>query len=160
MNDERKRRILDKLGWIPAEAGEPLVDLHDLKICMIILAAALLLFSYCILTHGREIRRDMRTPDAAAVTETLTEQSPETPPEAEPDGKGELLTLTETPESSDSAENTERMLPVDGDTVWIPTHGGSKYHADASCSGMNSPEQVTKDEALQRGFEPCKRCYG
>lgn len=157
MNDERKRRILDKLGWIPAEAGEPLVDLHDLKICMIILAAALLLFSYCILTHGREVRRDMRTPDATAATQEQPVEMPETEAKSQ---ENELLTLTETPESSDSAENTERMLPVDGDTVWIPIHGGSKYHADASCSGMNSPEQVTKDEALQRGFEPCKRCYG
>lgn len=158
MNDERKRRILDKLGWIPVEEGEPLADPHDLKICMIILTAALLLFSYCILTHGREVRRDMRTPDAAAVAEEITEQPEATP---EPDGESELLTLTETPESTDSAESAERALSVaDGDAVWIPTHGGSKYHESASCSGMNSPEQVTKEEAVQRGFTPCKRCYG
>lgn len=46
-----------------------------------------------------------------------------------------------------------------GDTVWIPTKGGKKYHAKASCSNMIDPEKVTKDEAEDLGFGPCKRCY-
>ena len=42
--------------------------------------------------------------------------------------------------------------------VWIPS-SGSKYHNDASCSGMDNPRQVTKEEAVSMGYEPCKKCY-
>ena len=43
--------------------------------------------------------------------------------------------------------------------VWIPTHGGTKYHTHAGCSNMEDPEQVTQSEAESRGFTPCKRCH-
>ena len=43
--------------------------------------------------------------------------------------------------------------------VWIPTHGGTKYHSRSSCSGMEDPQQVTLEEAQALGFTPCKRCY-
>ena len=43
--------------------------------------------------------------------------------------------------------------------VWIPTHGGTKYHSKATCSGMDDPEQVTLEEAQAMGFTPCGRCY-
>ena len=43
--------------------------------------------------------------------------------------------------------------------VWIPTNGGTKYHSKSSCSNMKNPIQVTKDEAIKQGYEPCKRCH-
>lgn len=43
--------------------------------------------------------------------------------------------------------------------VWIPTNGGTKYHSKSSCSNMKDPIQVTKEEAIKQGFEPCKRCH-
>lgn len=43
--------------------------------------------------------------------------------------------------------------------VWIPTKGGKKYHSKETCSNMEDPEQVTKDEAEDLGFTPCKKCY-
>ncbi len=43
--------------------------------------------------------------------------------------------------------------------VWIPTHGGEKYHSKSSCSKMIDPIQVTKSEAISQGYEPCGRCY-
>ena len=46
----------------------------------------------------------------------------------------------------------------DNNLVWIP-NSGSKYHARSSCSNMKNPSQVTKSEAEQRGYEPCKKCY-
>ena len=42
--------------------------------------------------------------------------------------------------------------------VWIP-QSGSKYHSNASCSGMNNPTQVTISKAQSLGYEPCKKCY-
>ncbi|MBR7132717.1 MAG: hypothetical protein IKD04_04220 [Clostridia bacterium] len=43
--------------------------------------------------------------------------------------------------------------------VWIPTRGGKKYHRNSGCSNMIDPEQVTKTEAINRGFGACGRCY-
>ena len=42
--------------------------------------------------------------------------------------------------------------------VWIPK-SGKKYHKKKECSNMKSPKKVTKDEAIDKGYEPCKRCY-
>ena len=42
--------------------------------------------------------------------------------------------------------------------VWIP-QTGSKYHSNPGCSGMKNPTQVTVDDAIARGYEPCKKCY-
>ena len=34
--------------------------------------------------------------------------------------------------------------------VWIPTHGGKKYHSKSSCSGMKDPEKVSLDRKTER----------
>ena len=46
-----------------------------------------------------------------------------------------------------------------GDLVWIPTKGGTKYHSNSSCSNMDNPMQVTREHAEANGFTPCKRCH-
>jgi len=46
-----------------------------------------------------------------------------------------------------------------GTMVWIPKTG-SKYHYRSSCSNMKNPTQVTLEEAIRRGYEPCKKCAG
>ena len=43
-------------------------------------------------------------------------------------------------------------------TVWIP-NSGDKYHSNSSCSGMENPTQVSLDEAVNRGFTACSKCY-
>ena len=43
--------------------------------------------------------------------------------------------------------------------VWIPTKGGKKYHTREDCSNMIDPNYVTKEEAEELGFTPCKRCH-
>lgn len=45
------------------------------------------------------------------------------------------------------------------DMVWIPTKGGKKYHSTKTCSNMDDPDHVTKEEAENLGFTPCKKCY-
>lgn len=62
----------------------------------------------------------------------------------------------------DAASGTASVTSAgrgNGTLVWIPTHGGRKYHAKESCSGMIDPVQVTIGEAQRMGFEPCGRCY-
>ena len=41
--------------------------------------------------------------------------------------------------------------------VWLPS-SGTKYHSNKNCSGMNAIRQVTVDEALALGYEPCSKC--
>ena len=43
--------------------------------------------------------------------------------------------------------------------VWIPTKGGTKYHSNSSCSGMEDPSFVTKSKAEALGFTACKKCH-
>lgn len=68
-----------------------------------------------------------------------------------------------TGESSVSPEaqplTTEESTPAAQDQVWIPTNGGKKYHSKSSCSGMKNPIQVSKQEAEEKGYSPCKKCY-
>lgn len=47
----------------------------------------------------------------------------------------------------------------EGDLVWVPTNGGTKYHSRSGCSNMKDPIQVTKDTAIANGYTPCGRCY-
>lgn len=55
------------------------------------------------------------------------------------------------PVATTQPENTVNM-------VWLPENG-TKYHSNSSCSNMDNPRQVTLDEAVNAGYEPCKKCY-
>lgn len=46
-----------------------------------------------------------------------------------------------------------------GVLVWVPTHGGKKYHTKSSCSNMKDPMQVTIETAQSNGYGPCSKCY-
>ena len=64
---------------------------------------------------------------------------------------------------SSSKPSTEQTPSNDnqaasGDMVWIP-NSGSKYHSRSGCSNMKNPRQVTKQEAENEGYEPCKKCW-
>ena len=56
-------------------------------------------------------------------------------------------------ESEQSTDNTTDM-------VWIAATG-SKYHRINNCGRMNpdTAKQVTREEAVSMGMEPCKKCY-
>lgn len=72
--------------------------------------------------------------------------------------------VASTSSSSSQAQYREEprqgeVVSKESETVWIPTHGGTKYHRRSTCSGMEDPEETTKEDAIQRGFEPCQKCY-
>lgn len=77
-------------------------------------------------------------------------------------GIGQNSTQTKPTAAPTSPTPTEPIsTPVDdpvADMVWIPKTG-SKYHRSSSCSNMKNPSQVTKSQAISRGYEPCKKCY-
>ena len=46
----------------------------------------------------------------------------------------------------------------EGKTVWI-TQSGKKYHNNPNCSKMRSPVEIDLLEAIEKGYEPCGKCY-
>ena len=65
-------------------------------------------------------------------------------------------TTTSTPSTEQGDTNDNQA--ASGDMVWIP-NSGSKYHSRSGCSNMKNPRQVTKQEAENEGYEPCKKCW-
>ena len=59
--------------------------------------------------------------------------------------------------AEDAPVNPEN--PPKGEMVWI-SETGKKYHSYWNCGNMQSPTCATKDEAVERGLEPCSKCYG
>ena len=53
---------------------------------------------------------------------------------------------------------TQTKDPADENIVWI-TAGGKKYHNNPNCSKMRSPIQIKLLEAIEKGYEPCGKCY-
>lgn len=49
-------------------------------------------------------------------------------------------------------------IPGTTGKVWI-TKSGKKYHNNPSCSKMKSPMEIDLLEAIEKGFEPCGKCY-
>ena len=72
------------------------------------------------------------------------------------DSSGPSSSTTTTPSTEQNASNDNQASS--GDMVWIPK-SGSKYHSNPGCSNMKNPSQVTKQEAENQGYEPCKKCY-
>ena len=75
-------------------------------------------------------------------------------------------TVDATASEADATESGEDVATdttdnADSDSmVWIPTHGGEKYHTSAECSDMIEPERVSLAFATECGFTPCSFCYG
>lgn len=70
--------------------------------------------------------------------------------------EGEILSESASEAEETLAENETEEVPVQ--MVWIP-NSGSKYHSNAGCSNMKNPTQVTIDQAVNMGYQPCKKCY-
>ena len=74
----------------------------------------------------------------------------------------ENLPITTEPGSS-SADGSSVTVPPhaesEGNLVWIPTNGGTKYHSTSSCSQMENPIQVSIETAKAYGYTACGRCH-
>lgn len=74
------------------------------------------------------------------------------------DSSGPSSETTETQKPTTEQNNSNDNQASSGEMVWIPK-SGKKYHSNSGCSNMKNPTQVTKEEAEDRGYEPCKKCY-
>ena len=72
-------------------------------------------------------------------------------------GIGANSTSQSTPETP-ATPTTDSSAEPEADMVWIPK-SGTKYHSHSGCSNMKNPSQVTKEEAEDRGYTPCKKCW-
>jgi hypothetical protein len=70
----------------------------------------------------------------------------------------ESTTQTPAADASTQASAVTEASVTNTVMVWIP-QSGSKYHRKSSCSGMNNPQQVSKDDAISMGYTACKKCY-
>ena len=48
--------------------------------------------------------------------------------------------------------------PASTGKVWI-TKSGKKYHSNPNCSQMKNPVEIDLLEAIEKGYEPCGKCY-
>ncbi len=53
---------------------------------------------------------------------------------------------------------TQTTGAAEGTAVWV-TAGGKKYHNNPTCSKMRSPVEMDLLEAIEKGYEPCGKCY-
>lgn len=103
-------------------------------------------------------------PDAPSEVQPENAEAAEMPePEQEaPSGNGTAPAGDTSGSSGQDSSGRSVTIPepeTGGDLVWIPTHGGTKYHRSASCSNMIDPIQVSRETAIANGFTACKRCY-
>lgn len=103
-------------------------------------------------------------PETEAPERTEAAQTPaDAEPEQEaPSGNGTAPAGDTSGSSGQNSSGGSVTIPepeTGGDLVWIPTHGGTKYHRSAKCSNMIDPIQVSRETAIANGFTACKRCY-
>lgn len=94
--------------------------------------------------------------EAAAPEHT---EAPEAPVETAPEAEAPAEAGNAPAEGSSGGSVTVPAPETEGDLVWIPTHGGTKYHCRSGCSNMIDPIQVSRETAIANGFTACKRCY-
>lgn len=77
---------------------------------------------------------------------------------AEQNENADMLDLPD--DSSTNAPNaTPTSTPVPNEVmVWVP-NTGKKYHRKSGCSNMKNPTQITRSQAIARGYTACKNCW-
>ena len=65
--------------------------------------------------------------------------------------------ITTSASSDTEIPDTEAHSDEKPDIVWV-TASGSKYHIKPDCSNMRSPIEISLEDAVNEGYEPCKKC--
>lgn len=68
---------------------------------------------------------------------------------------------SDTESEPDEPVQDEVRSPYDYEgTVYVASSGkGTKYHKSSTCSNMKGANGMTVDEALAKGYTPCKKCW-
>lgn len=86
--------------------------------------------------------------------ETVPSLSAESPEVSASDPAVSEVSPTSAAASVDSVQNETSAM------VWV-SETGSKYHSINNCGNMdpNKAQQITMEEAVNRGMEPCSKCW-
>ena len=59
-----------------------------------------------------------------------------------------------------SVSSVDKKYPKsDGQEVWVPTDGGTRFHSNPTCSGMSYARKLSARNAQTLGFTPCRKCW-
>lgn len=74
--------------------------------------------------------------------------------------------VTSEPEKSSSEEPSESQpetsvspYKYEGNVYIAASGNGKKYHKNPKCSNMNGSVEMSVEEALEKGYTPCKKCW-
>lgn len=90
---------------------------------------------------------------------TSSETNVVTPSTEASTSSGSSSSSSGTSSSSGASVTVPPHSESEGNLVWVPTNGGSKYHNRAGCSQMKDPIQVSIETAKANGYTACGRCY-
>ena len=133
------------------------------------LYAKLIILVLCFLIIARIFVLVLSKYESISNSETQTSQTYETGSEIETANSPAAEKATEAitpkptikPTTEPTNKPTNKLEKNDNQTVffvWIPKTG-TKYHSLSTCSNMRNPSKVTEQEAVRRGFSPCKKCW-
>ncbi len=106
-------------------------------------------------TTTEKTTEELTTLSETTIEESTTEEETITKKEESTTKKTETTTKKVT---TTKKETTTKSSSSSGVMVWIP-QSGSKYHSNSSCSRMKNPSKVTKQQAIDWGYDACSKCY-
>ena len=133
------------------------------KLLALTVAALMLMSGLCgcsVLDEALDAASTTTTTEAVNDDVTTTEAPTTTTTTTTTTTRITTTTTTKATTTTTTTVITTQPTSVGERLVWIPTRGGTKYHKTNTCSKMIEPYEVTINEAVRQGFEPCKRCYG
>ena len=134
-----------------------------IKLLALTVAALMLMSGLCgcsVLDEALDAASTTTTTEAVNDDVTTTEAPTTTTTTTTTTTRITTTTTTKATTTTTTTVITTQPTSVGERLVWIPTRGGTKYHKTNTCSNMIEPYEVTINEAVRQGFEPCKRCYG
>lgn len=167
MTFRRKKTASDYQDGRQSSIKEWLERLLSIPLGRCLPEIALCILLCCMLTGHVVLRMEQKEQYRQDTFEVYMQEYGQSVQEREAEDP-QLQTAAVTPPLSDSAavsdeDDTEALAETSADVPVAPsvqlyaTPSGKRYHYDPACPGKNGQE-ITWDEASQRGLTPCKKC--
>ena len=129
---------------------------RNIKTAFVIILSVLLFFIGTVTAPPSErSNSNLNNTTQSSVEESKEKDSNTTKPDSSSNS-------TTKPDSSSSNHTTKPDSSLSNDEkiqmVWVAS-SGTKYHSRSTCSNMNSPRQISLDDAKQQGYTACKKCH-
>lgn len=148
-------------GYVPRQQAKPKRNYTNI-ICTIFMIVILVAVAKWIWTTSDNYIKEQKAKqesiaqqDAQRAQQAQQAQQPLQPPTTTNSADVQNA-QSDTP--SDAQSDVAATDQNQADMVWYSA-GGSRYHRTSSCSNMDNPQQITKEEAELMGLTPCKKCY-